>query len=317
MLAREQVLFPAIAAEVAAGLSRTPKSLPPWLFYDAEGSRLFEQITELPEYYLTRTERAILEANAGEICRRAGTNVSVVELGAGSASKTRILLRELLSRQLRVLYIPVDVSRSALEMADRVLCDELPQIQVRPIVSDYTADSLHFEFRGKKLVLYLGSSIGNFEPEEATALLARVRAGLGSGDRLLLGTDRVKTASLLVPAYDDAQGVTERFNKNILARINRELGADFDLESFRHVAIWNPPASRMEMYLESTREQAVHIPLLGMTVQLGPGEGIHTENSYKYKDECVLEMLAAAGFASEAVFSDARGWFALHLARIP
>ena len=318
MIAREQVLLPAIAAEVARGLRRSPRSLPPWLFYDERGSELFEQITRLPEYYLTRTERAILQENADEICRLAGTNLTVVELGAGTADKTRILLARLLRRQLKLRYVPVDVSRGALEAAEQRLRAELPSLDVHTIVADYTLDAIRpGEALGRKLVLYLGSSIGNFEPEAAEALLSRVHAWLQPGDALLLGADRVKPESVLLPAYNDAQGVTAAFNKNILARINRELAADFDLASFCHIAEWNAAASRIEIYLESTRRQQVHIGLLGMTATFAAGERLHTENSYKYTDAAIRRMLAAAGFALECTFSDAQQWFGVHLARVP
>ncbi len=318
MIAREQVLLPAIAAEVAQGLRRFPKSLPPWLFYDQRGSELFEQITRLPEYYLTRTERAILEANTEEICRLAGSNLTVVELGAGTADKTRILLSRLLHRQLRLRYVPVDVSRSALESAERRLRAELPGLDVQPIVADYTADRIDSrEAPGCKLVLYLGSSIGNFEPEAAVALLSRLRAGLRPGDSLLLGADCVKSESVLLPAYADAQGVTEQFNKNMLARINRELGADFDLAKFRHLAKWDSDASRIQIYLESACRQAVRIGFLRMTVHFQAAERLHTENSYKYTDASIHRLLSTAGFALERTFSDAQRWFGVHLARVP
>jgi L-histidine Nalpha-methyltransferase len=318
MIVREQILLPAIAADVAQGLRRSPKSLPPWLFYDQRGSELFEQITRLPEYYLTRTERAILEANADEICCLAGSNLTVVELGAGTADKTRILLSRLLRRQLKLRYVPVDVSRAALESAEQRLRAELPDLDVRPIVADYTLDRFDpGEAPGRKLVLYLGSSIGNFEPDAATALLSKVRASLRPGDCLLLGADRVKSESVLVPAYADAQGVTEHFNKNMLARINRELAADFDLENFRHIAEWNPRASRIEIYLESACRQSVQIGLLRMTVGFEAGERLHTENSYKYTDASIRRMLATAGFLLERTFSDPQQLFGVHLARVP
>lgn len=317
MIAHEQVLLPAIAADVAQGLGRTPRSLPPWLFYDERGSALFEEITRLPEYYLTRTERAILETHADEICRLAGTNLTMVELGAGTADKTRILFRRQLRRQMRLVYFPVDVSRAALKAAEVRLSREFPRLLVKPAVADYTSESLHLDDPGTtKLVLYLGSSIGNFEPQAAIALLSRVRAGLRRGDCLLLGADRVKTESVLLPAYNDAQGVTEQFNKNMLVRINRELGADFDLSGFRHIAEWNPRQSRIEIYLESICRQVVHIHLLHMSVEFSAGERLHTENSYKYTDASVGGMLKSAGFTIERTFSDERGWFGLHLARV-
>ena len=317
MTAREPVLLPPIAAEVANGLHRSPKSLPPWLFYDQRGSELFEEITRLPEYYLTRTERGILETHADELCRLAGSNLTVIELGAGTADKTRIVLSRLLRRQLKVRYIPVDVSRAALEAAEQRLQAELPAVDVHPLVADYTLERIDAGGAGRKLVLYLGSSIGNFEPAAASALLSRLRAGLRPGDSLLLGADRVKSESVLLPAYSDAQGVTAEFNKNMLARINRELGAGFDLSKFRHVAEWNPRASRIEIYLESTCRQVVHIRLLRMTVGFETGERLHTENSYKYSDTALCGMLSASGFALERTFTDPQGWFGVHLARVP
>lgn len=317
MIAREPILLPAIAADVARGLRSTPKSLPPWLFYDARGSELFEEITRLPEYYLTRTETEILEQNAEEICRLAGSNITVVELGAGTATKTRIVLRQLLRRQLRVTYVPVDVSAAALEAAEKRIALELPNVRLRPIVADYTAQSINLSsIAGRKLLLYLGSSIGNFERDAAVALLARARSGLSKGDSLLLGADRAKSASILLPAYNDARRATAEFNKNMLRRINREVGADFDLDRFRHVAEWNPRASRIEIYLESACEQSVRIEYLGLTVHFEAGERIHTENSYKYTDDAVLRLLADAGFALARTFSDRQGWFGLHLARV-
>lgn len=318
MIAHEHLPVPAIASEVAEGLRRSPKSLPSWLFYDQRGSALFEEITRLPEYYLTRIERSILETNADEICSLAGSNLTVVELGAGTADKTRILLSRLLRRQLKLRYVPIDVSSAALESAEQRLKTEFPELEVRPMVADYTTDGLRpLDAPGGKLALYLGSSIGNFETEAAQALLSRVRAGLRPGDCLLLGADRVKPESVLLPAYDDALGVTAAFNKNMLARINRELDADFDLAKFRHIVEWNAPASRIEIYLESVCRQTVRIGLLQISVQFQASERLHTENSYKYTEESVRKMLMAAGFAPQRTFCDPREWFGVHLARVP
>src|SRR4051812_20773819 len=229
-----------IADEVFTGLTSKPKSLPPKLFYDATGSELFEQITELPEYYLTRTERSILESKADEIIRAAGSDISFIELGAGTATKTRLLLAAALKRQRTVTYYPIDVSPSALEEAKRNLNGDFPGLKVKPIVADYSRGLAELKtVRGRKLLLYLGSSIGNFEPMQAGAMLRSMKSGLSRGDALLLGTDLVKPEHLLVPAYDDAQGVTASFNRNILAHINRELDADFDLDTFKHLAVWN------------------------------------------------------------------------------
>ena len=304
-----------IADEVAEGLGRQPKSLPPRLFYDAEGSRLFEAITELPEYYLTRTERAILEANAGAILQGAGGPLTVIELGAGTATKTGVLLRALCRRQLRVMFYPIDVSETALRIARASLEAQFPAVTIVPIVEDYTRGLPLPRVRGRKLVLYLGSSIGNFEPEEAITLLRSVRSHLSEQDALLLGADRAKNASVLVPAYNDQRRITAQFNLNMLARINRELGGQFNLHLFRHLALWNPPRSRMEMYLESTRDQVVRIEALGLEVSFRAGERIHTENSYKYTDTAVRNMLSEGGFRLEQSWSDSHNWFALHLAR--
>jgi dimethylhistidine N-methyltransferase len=317
MTAASALPLESIGPEVHAGLARRPRSLPPKLFYDAAGSALFDQITDLPEYYLTRTERAILQAHAPEMIAAAGGTLEVVELGAGSASKTGILLEAALRRQLRCRYCPIDVSPEALALAEKRLRAALPGLRVRPLVADYTQGmSLPSRNGHRRLALYLGSSIGNFDPRDAVAVLRRLRRELRAGDALLLGTDLAKSQSVLLPAYDDAQGVTAAFNKNVLARINRELGADFDLDGFRHVAEWNPRASRMEMYLESTVRQAVTIPAIRLSLEFDAGERIHTENSYKYTLPIVARLLKQSGFRLERTWTDKRKWFAVHLARV-
>jgi dimethylhistidine N-methyltransferase len=317
MIPKALPALPPIAAAVAAGLARTPKSLPPTLFYDRIGSELFEQITALPEYYLTRTETAILEQSADEIAARAGELVTLIELGAGTAAKTRILIRALLRRQTALAFYPVDVSAGPLRAVAESLPQEFPSVEVRPVAADYTATLRWLaDIPGRKLVLYIGSSIGNFEPLPAAALLARIRRALAPGDSLLLGFDMAKEASVLVPAYDDAQGVTAAFNKNVLARINRELGGHFDLDSFWHVAVWNPQESRMEMHLESQRPQAVEIAALQMRIPFAPCERVHTENSYKFTMPMIATMLANAGLRRETTWADARQWFTVHLARV-
>ncbi len=307
-----------IAAEVYDGLTRKPKSLSPKLFYDAMGSKLFERITELPEYYLTRTERAILAAYSGDIIAAAGRGLSLIELGAGTASKTRLLIRAALNRQSTMAFYPIDVSRSALDEAVASLNGDFPGLRVMPVVDDYSRGLGQLaKLPGRKLLLYLGSSIGNFEPMQAGAMLRMMRSSLHPGDALLLGTDMVKPAEILVPAYDDAQGVTAAFNKNILAHINRELAANFNLDNFIHVALWNPECSRMEMYLESTSPQVVEIRQLGTRIHLNKGERIHTENSYKFTQSILDAILDMAGFVPEHTWMDEKGWFALHLARVP
>jgi dimethylhistidine N-methyltransferase len=310
---------PHVIAAVRAGLTSFPKRLPPWLFYDAAGSLLFERITELPEYYLTRVERGIFLSSAAEILDRAseGRRLRIAELGAGSAEKTRLLLKEAQRRQAALVYEPIDVSATALEAARERIERELPGVTVRPLIADYTHGlKLEPASEGeRRLLLYIGSSIGNFDPEEALALLKGVRGGLSAGDCLLLGVDLVKDESTLLAAYDDAAGVTAAFNLNLLARLNRELGADFVPEDFAHRAVWNPNASRMEMHLESLKRQQVRIGALGLTVDFAAGERIHTENSYKYRPGQAEALLHDAGFAAEACWSDARGWFAVWLGR--
>ena len=307
----------ATALAAREGLGASPKRLPAWLFYDEAGSALFEQITELPEYYLTRTERAIFESFAAEILQAAGSSLTLVELGAGTASKTSILIEELLERQARALFYPIDVSPSALQEAVTQLGRQFPQLRVNPISADYTGgvDALN-RISGRKLVLYIGSSIGNFEPDESVRILRRIRRTLRAGDALLLGADFAKSPKILLPAYDDAQGVTAAFNKNILARLNRELDADFDLDAFRHVALWNKRCSRMEMSLESVRAQQVFLPLLEVDVEFAAGERVHTENSYKYTMEMIETILRESGFKLEQSWQDRQKWFGVHLATV-
>jgi dimethylhistidine N-methyltransferase len=306
-----------MAREVREGLSANPKRLSPKFFYDETGSALFERITELPEYYLTRTERAIFEDFASEILEAAGTSLTLVELGAGTATKTCILVQELLQRQPRALFYPIDVSPAALNEAVSQMGSQFPQLRVSPIVADYTGGVPALaRINGRKLVLYIGSSIGNFEPSEAVGILRRIRRALRSGDALLLGTDLAKSPKILLPAYDDAQGVTAAFNKNILARLNRELDADFEVDAFRHVAVWNKHCSRMEIYLESLKQQSAFIAALDMDVRFSQGERMHTENSYKYTDAMIESILRESGFQREQTWTDPKHWFGVHLARV-
>ncbi|HLJ29537.1 MAG TPA: L-histidine N(alpha)-methyltransferase [Candidatus Angelobacter sp.] len=312
----EAVVFTRLAEDVLDGLTARPKRLPPKLFYDARGSRLFEQITELPEYYLTRTERAIFQEYASEIVGQAGSNLTLIELGAGSASKTRILVEALSRRQLRVSFYPVDVSISALKEAVSTLNGHIRNLRVHPIVADYSKHVPLLSLPGRKLVLFIGSTIGNFEPDEAVQFLVRVRNSLRPGDALLLGFDMAKDTDLLHRAYNDAQGTTAEFNKNLLGRINRELGGQFDLEAFDHVAFWNPEMSRIEMHLESRFEQKVWIRDLGMVFHFVAGERIHTENSYKFTETSITNMLRLGGFRLEQSWTDANQWFSVVLARV-
>lgn len=319
---RTKILSP-IAADVLNGLKGEPKALPPKLFYDAIGSDLFESITQLPEYYLTRTEQAILDVRSEEIDALARMNgrvpLSVIELGAGSATKTRTILQSVLNRQSHLCFYPLDVSPAALRLAADHLSD-FAGLTVTPVVADYTSGLPPLpagkNANTRRLVLYIGSSIGNFEPMHATAILARIRRALSSGDALLLGTDLVKEEHTLLRAYDDAAGVTAAFNKNVLARINRELGGHFDLDSFRHVALWNAPESRIEMHLESEDGQIVAIDDLDLRVHFAAGERIHTENSYKFSTAMVESVLNNSGFVLERTWMDEKRWYALHLARV-
>ena len=308
-----------IASSVYEGLLSSPKWLPSWLFYDSAGSRLFDEITRIPEYYVTRTERAILAEHAAEIVALAASEraLRMVELGAGSAEKTRLLLSAAVERQDTVFYEPVDVSASALVEAQIRIENEIPGVLVCPRVQDYTHDleldpTLPSE---RRLVLYIGSSIGNFEPGESMLLLERVRAALDPGDCLLLGVDLVKDQSVLQAAYDDAAGVTAAFNRNVLVRLNRELDADFRPDTFAHRAVWNAAESRMEMHLVSETKQTVWLPAIDLRVNFEAGESIHTENSYKYRMGDPEALVAKAGFAHEATWMDERGWFAVCLAR--
>jgi dimethylhistidine N-methyltransferase len=309
-----------IGSAVCEGLLSRPKWLPSWLFYDAAGSQLFNQITELPEYYLTRTERGIFAARAEQIIGLAAQAdaVRLVELGAGSADKTRLLLTAAVNRQDTVFYEPVDVSASALEEARERIEREIPGVLVTPRVEDYTKglelDSASFGER--RLVLYIGSSIGNFEPEEAEALLKNVRAALAPGDSMLLGVDQAKDEATLLAAYDDAAGVTAAFNLNVLTRLNRELGANFDEEAFAHRAVWNAAQSRIEMHLVSRKRQKVRIPALDLKIDFAPDESIHTENSYKYRPGQVEALLSKSGFTPAATWMDDQQRFAVCLARV-
>jgi L-histidine Nalpha-methyltransferase len=307
-----------IAVEVFTGLTGEPKTLSPWLFYDEAGSRLFEEITELPEYYVTRTERQILTEHADEIVSAAagGRDLSMIELGAGTATKTGLLLNAAVRLQGSVTYYPIDVSQTALDEARSRLEAELPEVTVEPIVADYTEGMRQNSTvrSGRRLVLYIGSSIGNFSPADAVEVLRGVRAQLSPGDCLLLGTDMVKDAQMLHAAYDDAAGVTARFNMNVLARINRELEGNFDSRLFRHQARWNAQESRVEMHLESLQAQKVAIRALDLEVRFLLGETIHTENSYKFTDESVLELFTRAGFRLRQQWSDALKWFTVYLA---
>ena len=310
-----------VATAAREGLSAPQKSLPPWLFYDERGSNLFEQITLLPEYYLTRTERALLERNIDEILLMIVAANTVVELGAGTAAKTGVVLEACTRFQQGVLYQPIDISPTALDEAHDTLTDCIPDLVVRSQIANYITEPYLIEREADRrvLALYIGSSIGNFSPAEARGILAGLRRQLQPGDHLLLGTDLApspaKSVQALLAAYDDAAGITAAFNKNILTHLNRELGTDFDLDCFSHEARWNETESRIEMHLRSSAAQTVMLPDVG-PVRFLPGETIHTENSYKFTDASIAALLAPTGFSPVHIFHDPDHLYALTLAEV-
>jgi L-histidine N-alpha-methyltransferase len=300
--------------DARTGLTRSPKRLPPKWFYDDRGSEMFEKITRLPEYYPTRAEWAILRARAGEIAAASRAH-TLVELGAGSAEKTVLLLDAVRDHGTLRRYVPVDVSEAALAAGGRRVSAAYPGLSVLAVVSDFEEYlGLPATLAGEtRLVAFLGSTIGNLEPAERADFLASLRAGLGSGDSVLLGTDLVKDPAILVAAYDDDAGVTAAFNKNVLSVLNRELGADFDLDAFEHVAVWDSANEWIEMRLRSLTGQTVKIGGLGMDVTFAEGEEMRTEVSAKFREEGVRAELARAGLQMRSWWTDPQGRFALSL----
>jgi len=302
------------AGDVRRGLTASHKFLLPQYFYDALGSALFGAICELPEYYVTRAETEVLAANGAAIAAAFGAPVRLVELGSGSARKTRLLFDALLARQRELHYAPVDIDPHVLEASARELLTAYPQLRVHAVAADFQNIAGAFAALPPSddptVVLFLGSTIGNLERNDAADLLRSIRAVLRPDDALFLGADLVKPLDVLLPAYDDPLGVTAAFNLNLLARINRELGGHFDLSRFAHRALFNADASRIEMHLVSRGAQRVAIDALALEVDFADGESIHTENSHKY-DSAMLEALAAdGGFRVEARWTDTRQWFA-------
>lgn len=296
---------PTFAEDVRQGLTADPKFLLPKYFYDELGSLLFRAMCSLPEYYLFRAEIEILRARAGEIAAWLPGPVRIVELGSGDARKTRLLIDALLARQGGLDYLPIDVSRTALEESSEELLSAYPNLRVTAWVADYRAAlhaiadeaRLHTTRNRFKhnLILFLGSTLGNLEPADRTEMLRSIRGLLSPGDAFLLGVDLKKPENALIPAYDDPFGVTAAFNLNVLGRINRELGGDIDLRSFRHVARYDSNHGRVEMHLESLRDQTVSIRDADLEVRFAAGETIHTENSYKFDPEQVSALAAEAG----------------------
>jgi len=306
----------ALARDVRLGLTMQPKELAPKYFYDDRGSQLFEQITELPEYYPTRAERSILAERAGEIVAAAGAPRSLVELGSGSAAKTRHLLDAMRDAGCLQTYVPVDISEEITHETAESLVDEYPGLVVRGLVCDFEH---HLERipdgEGGRLVAFLGGTIGNLYPADRRDFLARLAALMAPEDRLLLGTDLVKSPDRLEAAYDDASGVTSEFNKNVLRVLNRELGADFDLGAFEHVARYDADEARMDIRLRSLADQTVRLEELGMTIEFAAGEEMRTEISSKFTRERLEAVYEEVGLAMSGWFTDPAGDYALSLAR--
>jgi L-histidine Nalpha-methyltransferase len=309
------------AEDVLAGLTAKPKALQPKYFYDELGSLLFEAICLLPEYYVTRAEAEILERHADEMAATVGPIARVLELGSGTAKKTRHLLTALLSRQTALEYVPVDISAAAIESTAADLLADFSGLHIHALVSDYPGALAAFGRRstapGSTLALFLGSTLGNLDPAAQLALLKAIRAVLAPGDHLLLGVDLDKSEAVLLPAYDDPLGVTAAFNKNLLQRINRELGADFDLAAFNHRVRYEREPARIEMHLESRQDQTVTIAALGgLEVRFRRGETLFTEASHKFDPATVGQLAHEAGFELERSWTDGAERFASILLRV-
>jgi L-histidine N-alpha-methyltransferase len=304
-----------LRADVLAGLTADRKWLPPKWLYDARGSELFERITELPEYYPTRTERRILHDRAADIARHTRAR-TLLELGSGYSTKTRLLLDALTAHGTLAAYVPMDVSPTALQAATARITADYPGLRVHNIVGDLTRHLKHLPTGGDRLVAFLGGTVGNLVPEERAAFLADVRAVLEVGEHLLLGTDLVKSPRVVVPAYDDAEGVTAAFNRNVLRVLNDSLGADFDPDGFAHVAVWNEDQEWIEMRLRARRPMRVTIPGVDLVVDFAAGEEVRTEVSAKFRREGVERELAEAGFTLDQWWTDPDGLFAVSLARV-
>lgn len=303
-----------LRADVREGLTADQKWLPPKWFYDAEGSKLFEKITALPEYYPTRSEREVLAQRAAEVAERTGAH-TLVELGSGSSEKTRLLLDALTAHGTLESFVPMDVSESALAEAAAAITADYPKLEVRGVVGDFTQHLQLLPGTAPRVVAFLGGTIGNFLPGERAEFLRSVRDVLGEGEWLLLGTDLVKDPETLERAYDDAAGVTAAFNRNVLRVINAELGADFDPEEFDHVAHWDAEHEWIEMRLRARRRTEVRIPGADLIVPFAEGEHIRTEVSAKFRPDGVEAELNAAGFALERWWTDSQERFGVSLAR--
>ena len=304
-----------LADDVHKGLTAQPKRFLPKYFYDELGSQLFEAICLLPEYYLTRAENEILKRYADEIAAAVDGQITLVEMGSGSASKTRLIIEALLRRQPQLLFMPVDISASAIESSSRILLQSYPRLAIEAYAADYFAGlaELGKKARRRTLALFLGSNISNFDLEEALRFLRAMRSMLNKGDALLLGADLKKDPRILEEAYNDALGVTSAFNLNVLARINRELGGTFDLRAFKHRAFYNEAAGRIEIYIESLFNQRVRIEKLDLEVEFAAGELIHTENSYKYDRAGIARLANETGFEHTRAWLDSQERFSSNL----
>ena len=309
------------AEDVRVGLTSTPKTLKPKYLYDALGSLLFEAICLLPEYYLTRAETEIFERRAAEIVAQLPAPITVVELGSGSSMKTRLLIEAILARQSKLCYQPIDISETILEQSAKQLLEDYPGLWITAHAADYTRGVGSIERRDgeRVLALFLGSNIGNYEPDEARELLRQIRGALRPGDGLLLGADLKKSRATLEAAYDDALGLTAAFSRNLLLRINRDLNADFDVKQFEHRAFFNEEQSRIEIHLVSLAEQTVHLRGVesqdALQIVFQPGETIRVENSYKYDPQALAALAEATGFTPSRVWFDSEGRFSCNFWR--
>jgi L-histidine N-alpha-methyltransferase len=301
------------ADEVETGLSGKPKSLPCRFLYDAKGSLLFEEICDLPEYYLTRAERQILEQHSDSIAKRFDGPPVLVELGSGSSAKTRLLIEAFLQTHRRLRYVPIDISPSILETSARELLSRYDALEVRAVASEYEEGlrQLRRENGHAKVIAWLGSTIGNLDRDQALAFLRQVRDAMAPPDRMLLGVDLRKASAVLEPAYDDGRGITARFSLNLLERINRELGGNFDVAAFRHSAVYHEEQGRVAIHVVSRKRQRVVVEELELEVEFDTGEGIHIEDSFKYSLGEIQALTKAAGLSLEDTWLDDGGRFSL------
>jgi L-histidine N-alpha-methyltransferase len=306
---------PSFGADVLAGLRSAPKRIPSKYLYDRVGSALFEAITHLPEYYLTRAETEILSRWGWQIVRALDAPLEFVELGSGSGAKTRLLIEEALRAQGRLRYSPIDISKEALRASSSAMIDAYPGLSIRAYAGDYfdVLASQMLKFEQKALVMFLGSNVGNYEREQARGILCLIAKALRPGDAVLLGADMKKDRATLELAYDDPAGVTAAFGKNLLARINRELGANFDLRAFRHVAYYDEERAAVDSFLQATRATAVVLSSCGERVSFAAGERIHTESSYKFEERDIDELASASGFRPAATWYDRARSFSVNL----